>query len=69
MSGSPIIKKALREKKIRQKDLADFLGIELQTIHNRLYRDVFPFNDVEKILNWAGYELVIIDKETKKPLL
>lgn len=69
MSGSPIIKKALKEKKIRQTELAKYLGIEPRTIYNRLTRDVFPFNDVEKILEWAGYEIVIVDKETKKPLL
>lgn len=69
MSASALIKKALTEKNTTQKELADILGVSHQAIRNKLYRDNMLFNDVEKTLNRLGYEIVIIDKETKKPLI
>ena len=69
MSASLLIRKALREKGISQKELAELSGLSYQTIRTKLYRDNMPFADAEKILNLLGYDICIIDKETKKPLL
>lgn len=69
MSGSLLIRKALREKGISQKELAELSGLSYQTIRTKLYRDNMPFADAEKILDLLGYDICIIDKETKKTLL
>ena len=52
-----------------QRELAELSGLSYQTIRTKLYRDNMPFADAEKILDLLGYEICIIDKETKKPLL
>lgn len=69
MSAARLIRLALREKKVNQRELAELLGMSYQTIRTKLYRDNMPFADAEKILDLLGYNVCIIDKETKKPLL
>ena len=69
MSASRLIRIALSKKNATQKELADILGVSHQAIRNKLYRDNMLFNDVEKMLDLLGYDICIIDKETKKPLL
>ena len=69
MSAAQLIRLALSEKKVNQRELAELLGMSYQTIRTKLYRDNMPFADAEKILDLLGYEICIIDKETKKPLL
>ena len=69
MSAARLIRIALSEKNVSQRELADILGVSHQAIRNKLYRDNMLFNDVEKILDLLGYNVCIIDKETKKPLL
>ena len=69
MSASTLIRMALKEKGISQKELAELSGLSYQTIRTKLYRDNMPFADAEKILDLLGYKIVIVDKETKKPLL
>lgn len=69
MSAARLIRLALSEKKVNQRELAELLGMSYQTIRTKLYRDNMPFADAEKILDLLGYNVCIIDKETKKPLL
>lgn len=69
MSAAQLIRLALSEKKVNQRELAELLGMSYQTIRTKLYRDNMPFADAEKILDLLGYNVCIIDKETKKPLL
>ena len=69
MSASRLIRIALREKGLTQRELAELSGLSYQTIRTKLYRDNMPFADAEKILDLLGYDIYIIDKETKKPLL
>ncbi len=69
MSAARLIRIALSEKNVSQRELADILGVSHQAIRNKLYRDNMLFNDVEKTLDLLGYKICIIDKKTKKPLL
>ena len=66
---STFIKSALKEKGMTQKELAAMLGIDHQTLRNRLYRGSFSVDSAVDILNRLGYEIIAVDKETKKPLL
>ncbi len=69
MRAARLIRIALSEKNVSQRELADILGVSHQAIRNKLYRDNMLFNDVEKTLDLLGYKICIIDKKTKKPLL
>ena len=49
MPVSKIIKQIMLERNIGVKDLAEKLGIAPQSMSNKLYRDSFSYNEVEKI--------------------
>lgn len=61
---SKLIKSALKEKGMTQKELAIMLGIDHQTLRNRLYRGSFSVDSAADILNKLEYDIAIIDRKT-----
>ena len=65
MSASKNIKVVLTKKNIKPGAVADALGVDRQVFYNKLSRDTMKYNDVEKIADALGCDIVFIDKQTK----
>lgn len=63
MPGADIIRYMCKTKGITQKELAERLGCPLQSLHNKLYRDTFPFKEVEYIADLLGFDIVAVQRE------
>ena len=66
MSASKHIKIALTSKNIKPGTVADALGVDRQVFYTKLYRDTMKYNDVEKIADVLGCDVVLIDRQTKE---
>jgi len=66
MSASKNIKVVLTKKNIKPGAVADALGVDRQVFYNKLSRDTMKYNDVEKIADALGCDIVFIDKQTKE---
>lgn len=66
MAVSKIIKQIMIERNISVKELADELEILPQSMSNKLYRDNFSFEEVQKIANILECDICIITRDTGK---
>ena len=66
MSGAKIIKQIMTEKNITVKQLAEMLGINAQSMSNKLYRDNFTFEEIGKIADMLNCDIRIIMRDTGK---
>jgi len=59
-----LIKQLMREKGIKQKDLADELSVTFQRVSTLLKQDNIEVDNAKRILEVLGCELIVSDKET-----
>ena len=66
MAANTIIRHLLLERKLTVKDLAEKLGIETQSMNNKLYRNTFSFAEFELIADILGCDVKVITRDTGK---
>lgn len=66
MGASEHIKKALKDKRITQEQLAEMVNKPTQTVYNMMHRDTMKFTMVEIYADAIGCDVVLVDRETGK---
>jgi transcriptional regulator with XRE-family HTH domain len=66
MGASKAIKQLMQEQNISVSQLASALGIQAQSMSNKLYRDSFSFDEVVRIADILGSDVKLIVRETGK---
>lgn len=66
MGAAKVIKQLMFEQNVSVSQLATALGIQAQSLSNKLYRDSFSFDDVVRIADILGSDVKIIVRETGK---
>lgn len=66
MSGAKIIKQIMTEKDLSVKQLAEMLGINAQSMSNKLYRDNFTFEEMDRIADMLNCDIKVIMRDTGK---
>lgn len=66
MGAAKVIKQIMYEQNISVSQLASALGIQPQSLSNKLYRDSFSFDDVVRIADILGSDVKITIRETGK---
>ena len=61
-----VIKQIMYEQNVSVSQLASALGIQPQSLSNKLYRDSFSFDDVVRIADILGSDVKITIRETGK---
>lgn len=69
MGASKIIKQLLIERNMSVKTLAEMLGIQAQSMSNKLYRDKFSYDEVVRIADILECDVKIITRDTKREFL
>ena len=64
MSASKQIKIVMTKKDIKPGAVAAALDMDPQAFYNKLFRDTMKYNDVEKIADVLGCDVVFRDKQT-----
>ena len=65
MNGSQVIKQLMLESDININQLAELLGIQPQSVRNKLSRNSFTLAEFEKVINILDAELQVVSKKTK----
>ncbi len=65
MNGSQVIKQLMLESDTNINQLAELLGIQPQSVRNKLSRNSFTLAEFEKIINILDAELQVVSKKTK----
>lgn len=60
------LKMAMVDKGVKQKQIADLLGISKQTLYNSLSNDNLTFKRAAAIANVLECDIVLMDRKTKK---
>lgn len=66
MGASKHIKMAMTDKNIKPGAVAVALGYDNQVFYNKISRDTMKYDDVEKIADVLGCDVVLVDRITKK---
>ncbi len=66
MGAAKVIKQIMFEQNVSVSQLAAALGVQPQSMSNKLYRDTFSFDEVVRIANILGSDVKIIVRETGK---
>lgn len=66
MGAKSHIKTALKAKKKTAKEYSREHGEKYQTFRNKLNRDCMRFSEVERIADYLGCDVGLIDRETKE---
>lgn len=66
MGAAKVIKQIMYEQNVSVSQLASALGIQAQSLSNKLYRDSFSFDDVVHIADILGSDVKITIRETGK---
>jgi len=66
MGAAKIIKQLMFEQNVSVGQLASELGVQPQSMSNKLYRDTFTFDEVVRIANILGSDVKIIIRESGK---
>ena len=66
MGAAKAIKQLMQEQNISVSQLASALGIQAQSMSNKLYRDSFSFDEVVRIADILGSDVKLIVRETGK---
>lgn len=65
MNGSQVIKQLMLESNTNINQLAELLGIQPQSVRNKLSRNSFTLAEFEKVINVLDAELQVVSKKTK----
>ena len=65
MNGSQVIKQLMLESNTNINQLAELLGIQPQSVRNKLSRNSFTLAEFEKVINILDAELQVVSKKTK----
>ena len=65
MNGSQVIKQLMIESDTNINQLAELLGIQPQSVRNKLSRNSFTLAEFEKVINILDAELQVVSKKTK----
>lgn len=65
MNGSQVIKQLMLESDTNVNQLAELLGIQPQSVRNKLSRNSFTLAEFEKVINILDAELQVVSKKTK----
>lgn len=65
MNGSQVIKQLMLESNTDINQLAELLGIQPQSVRNKLSRNSFTLAEFEKVINILDAELQVVSKKTK----
>ena len=65
MNGSQVIKQLMLESDTNINQLAELLGIQPQSVRNKLSRNSFALAEFEKVINILDAELQVVSKKTK----
>ena len=66
MGAAKAIKQLMQEQNISVSQLASALGIQAQSMSNKLYRDSFSFDEVVRIADILGSDVKLIVRDTGK---
>lgn len=66
MNGSKIIKVLLIEQNHHVGELAEVLGIKVQSVYNKLARDSFTFEEMVKIADFLDCDIQFVVRNTGK---
>ncbi len=66
MSASKQLKVVMTKKNIKPGAVAAALAVDPQVFYNKLSRDTMKYNDVEKIADALGCDIVFRDKQTNE---
>ena len=66
MGAAKAIKQLMQEQNVSVGQLASALGIQAQSMSNKLYRDSFSFEEVVRIADILGSDVKLIVRETGK---
>ena len=66
MGATKAIKQLMQEQNVSVGQLASALGIQAQSMSNKLYRDSFSFDEVVRIADILGSDVKLIVRETGK---
>lgn len=66
MGATKAIKQLMQEQNVSVGQLASALGIQAQSMSNKLYRDSFSFEEVVRIADILGSDVKLIVRETGK---
>ena len=66
MGAAKVIKQIMYEQNVSVGQLASALGIQPQSLSNKLYRDSFSFDDVVRIADILGSDVKITIRKTGK---
>lgn len=66
MSGAKVVKQLLVEYSMTNKELAERLGISAQSLSNKMNRDSFTYEDMEKISFVLNCRLIFITENGKE---
>lgn len=69
MAGAKVIKQILIERNMTIKQLADVLGIEHQSMRNKLYRNHFSYEEIIKIADILNCDVKIITRDSDKEFM
>ena len=69
MAGAKVIKQILIERNMTAKQLADILGIEHQSMRNKLYRNHFSYEEIVKIADILNCDVKIITRDSSKEFI
>lgn len=66
MGASEMLRIVFAEKNVNQRMLAEEIGMSYQTLLNKMSRNTFHFNTVERMLDALDVDIVFVDRETGK---
>lgn len=66
MGAAKAIKQLMQEKGVSVSQLASALGIQSQSMSNKLYRDSFSFDEVARIADILGSDVKLVVRDTGK---
>ena len=65
MAGSDQVRYMLHASKTSTKELAQMLGINEQSMYNKLYRNSFSFKEILEIANLLGFDIQVVESKQK----
>ena len=66
MDITKVIKQLLLEDKTTYKEVAEKLGIQEQSLRNKISRKSFTLSSLEELLNAFNCDLIVRKRDTKK---
>lgn len=64
MNGSQVIKQLMLESDTSINQLAELLGIQPQSVRNKLSRNSFSLSEFERVITVLNGELQVVSKKT-----